>query len=566
MRLIYYLFITFRVAFLLAFLAGALSGLCGIGLIGLIPSTLNSSNASLFVQEWLGWIFSSLCLSLFLSRVVTNLLLTHLGQTTVFRLRMQLAQKILRVPLRRLQEIGVPRLFALLTDDIASIAGACELLPLILINAAIVLSCLAYLGWLSRQVFMLMVGMIGFGILIFRLAQRKALGNLQAAREQNDMFFFHMRGLTEGIKELKLRRAGQESFISESLEATAAAYRSYYMTGMGVYVLASNWGNGLFYVALGLILFILPEWSSISSEILTGCVLAIIYMMAPLAVIMTNLPILGRAGIALNKIEEFDRQLSAHSDDGVADNAWTRPSSGQLEFIGVAHRYHRENDDRCFSLGPIDLTLQAGELVFLVGGNGSGKTTLALLLMGLYSPEGGAIRLNGESITEANREYYRQHFSVVFSDFYLFESLLGFENRELDNKAREYLRQLQLDHKVEIEGGRFSTLNLSQGQRKRLALLVAYLEDRPFYIFDEWAADQDPVFKKIFYTDILSSLKARGKTVVVITHDDGYFHMADRCLRLEDGKIVEIFVPGAKGNFEEALLSRVRAGQYAGVQ
>ncbi|WP_081881729.1 cyclic peptide export ABC transporter [Nitrosococcus oceani] len=573
MHLIGYLLKGYRAIFALSILAGILSGLSGVGLIYLISLSLDSSKTLLFIRDWLGWIFFGLCLMLVLSRVVTNLLLAHLGQTTVFQLRMQLTRQILRVPLRRLQEIGVPRLFALLTDDVASIAGACELLPLLLINFAIVASCLVYLGWLSWSVLILIGAMIGFGVLSFRIAQRKALRDLQAAREQNDILFSHMRGLTEGIKELKLRRAGRKSFVSESLEPTAAAYRRHYMAGMGLYVLASNGGNGLFYVAVGLILFVLPEWSYLSSEVLTGCVLAIIYMMAPLSVIMTNLPVLGRAGIALNKIKEFGRQLSAHSDDGVADSACTKPSSGQLEFRGVTHRYHREDDDRCFALGPIDLTLRPGDLVFLVGGNGSGKTTLALLLMGLYAPESGAIRLNGEPITDTNREYYRQYFSVVFSDFYLFESLLGFESRELDNKAREYLTQLQLDHKVKIEDGRFSTLNLSQGQRKRLALLVAYLEDRPFYIFDEWAADQDPVFKKIFYTEILSSLKARGKTVVVITHDEGYFHVADRCLRLEDGKITEIFVPGAKGNSEKALPSRVReeaceqgAEQYAGAR
>lgn len=572
MHLIYYLFRTFCAAFLLALLAGALSGLSGIGLVGMIPLTLNSSNAPLFVQNWLEWIFFGFCLLLVLARVATNLLLAYLGQTTVFELRMQLTRQILRVPLRRLHEIGVPRLFALLTDDVASITRACELLPLLFINFAIVASCLAYLGWLSWPVLMLVGAMIVFGVLSFRIAQRKALRDLQAAREQNDVLFSHMRGLTEGIKELKLRRAGRKSFVSENLEPTAAAYRRHYMASTGLYALASNGGNGLFYVVLGLILFILPERSSLSFEVLTGCVLAIIYMMAPLSVIMNNLPVLVRAGIALNKIEEFGRQLSAHSDDGMAASVCTQPFSGQLEFRGVAHRYHQEDDDRCFALGPIDLMLRPGELIFLVGGNGSGKTTLALLLTGLYSPESGTIRLNGEPITKANLEYYRQHFSVVFSDFYLFESLLGFENSELD-KAREYLTQLQLDHKVKIEDGRFSTLNLSQGQRKRLALLVAYLEDRLFYVFDEWAADQDPVFKKIFYMEILPSLKAKGKTVVVITHDDGYFHVADRCLRLEDGKITEIFVPGARSNSEKALPSRVReeageqgAEQYAGAR
>ena len=178
----------------------------------------------------------------------------------------------------------------------------------------------------------------------------------------------------------------------------------------------------------------------------------------------------------------------------------------------------------------------AGELVFLIGGNGSGKTTLAKLLVGLYVPEAGEIRWHGQSITDDNRESYRQHFSAVFSDFYLFDSLLGLDTVKLDTRARDYLVQLQLNHKVQVEDGRLSTLDLSQGQRKRLALLTAYLEDRSFYVFDEWAADQDPLFKQFFYLQLLPELQARDKTVLVITHDDQYFHMADRCLKLEEGK------------------------------
>jgi putative ATP-binding cassette transporter len=175
--------------------------------------------------------------------------------------------------------------------------------------------------------------------------------------------------------------------------------------------------------------------------------------------------------------------------------------------------------------------------VFIVGGNGSGKSTLAKLITGLYIPEAGEIRLDEELITEQNREWYRQHFSVVFSDFYLFDELWGLENSGLDSKVQEYLKVLQLDHKVKVTNGKFSTTALSQGQRKRLALLTAYLENRPIYLFDEWAADQDPAFKKIFYTELLTKLRDQGKTVLVISHDDRYFHLADRIVKLEYGKV-----------------------------
>jgi putative ATP-binding cassette transporter len=192
-----------------------------------------------------------------------------------------------------------------------------------------------------------------------------------------------------------------------------------------------------------------------------------------------------------------------------------------------------------FTLGPIDLSFRAGEIVYLIGGNGSGKTTLAKILVGLYKPESGRILLNGNAVGEGDWDGYRQYFSMVFGDFFLFDSLLGMRGTNLDGRAQQYLRHLQLDHKVSIKDAAFSTLDLSQGQRKRLALLVAYLEDRPFYVFDEWAADQDPLFRDVFYQQLLPELKAKRKTVLVITHDDHYFHLADRCIKLDYGQIVE---------------------------
>jgi putative pyoverdin transport system ATP-binding/permease protein len=194
-------------------------------------------------------------------------------------------------------------------------------------------------------------------------------------------------------------------------------------------------------------------------------------------------------------------------------------------------------DEQGFLLGPIDLKMQSGELVFIVGSNGSGKSTLAKLIVGLYTPQAGEIYLNGTPITAVNVEWYRQHFATTFADVYLFDSYLGFDNPQLDRTVAKYLKDLQLDHKVSISNGILSTTNLSQGQRKRLALLTALLDDRPIYLFDEWAADQDPAFRKIFYEQTILQLKERGKLVIVITHDDRYFHLADRLLHLNYGRV-----------------------------
>jgi putative ATP-binding cassette transporter len=247
-----------------------------------------------------------------------------------------------------------------------------------------------------------------------------------------------------------------------------------------------------------------------------------------------------RANIAMGKVESLGLSLmDAAKKEAPAkeEEPEAGPDWESLELVGVTHTYHRERENTTFTLGPIDLTFRPGELTFLIGGNGSGKTTLAKLITGLYSPEEGEIRFDGRPVTDENRDDYRQFFSVVFYDFFLFEKLLGLGVSRLDERAREYLAQLQLDHKVQVKDGALSTIDLSQGQRKRLALLTAFLEDRPFYIFDEWAADQDPIFRDIFYLELLPELKSKGKTVLVISHDDRYYHLGDRVIKLDYGKI-----------------------------
>jgi putative ATP-binding cassette transporter len=303
------------------------------------------------------------------------------------------------------------------------------------------------------------------------------------------------------------------------------------------FVIAHGWTHLFLVLLVGLVLLGMPALQEMRAETLTGYVLTIFYLMGPLREIMNSIPIFSRANISLQKVEQLDLAPVTRGE-AMAPRASVRAWQ-QLELRGGVFTYDHQEGDGNFSLGPIDITLHPGDLVFVVGGNGSGKSTLAKLLTGLYPLEAGELRLDGQLITDENREWYSEHFSVVFSDFYVFESLLGLVSPGLDAQAKDYLVQLQLDHKVEVHNGVLSTTALSQGQRKRLALLTAYLEDRPIYIFDEWAADQDPEFKELFYVQLLPELKARGKAVLVISHDDRYFHLADRALKLEYGKPVD---------------------------
>jgi putative ATP-binding cassette transporter len=417
------------------------------------------------------------------------------------------------------------------------IAQALSNVPLLCMNVVIVAGCLGYLGWLSWRVLLGVLGFMACGVAVFQLLMKRALQHVAAGRRQWDVLFKHLRALVDGTKELKLHASRREAFLSGALEPSAGTLRRHMVTSNSVYAAASSWGHVLIFVLVGLLLFALPGGGPGRLHTTLGYVLIILYMMSPMEFILAVMPTLSRADVALKTIEQLGLRL--RDEAGVAASRAEAPAAswGRLELIGVTHSYYNECEDDVFALGPIDLSFDPGELVFLVGGNGSGKTTLAKLLTGLYTPEGGEIRMGGRPITDENREAYRQFFSVVFSDFYLFDSILGLDAEGLDARARSYLAQLQLQHKVKVTGAELSTTDLSQGQRKRLALLTAYLEDRPFYLFDEWAADQDPVFKKVFYLQILPELKERGKTVLVITHDDHYFSVADRIVKLDYGRI-----------------------------
>jgi putative ATP-binding cassette transporter len=321
------------------------------------------------------------------------------------------------------------------------------------------------------------------------------------------------------------------------MRVTLSSFRDLQLAVSRIFVSAASWGSLLFFIAVGIILFVIPHYFAISHSSSVAFVMVILFMMTPLQLLLNFVPMLVGANVAVQKIERLGLSLLEISEEGgPAVPLAGGPSWEQVELVGVSHTYRGE-EDNVFALGPLDLTIRRGEVIFLVGGNGSGKTTLAKLLIGLYAPEAGEIRLDGQPITNQNREEYRQKFSVVFSDFFLFESLLGLGSPSLDDEARRYLEQLHLKHKVRVQGGKLSTTELSQGQRKRLALLNAYLEDSPIFLFDEWAADQDPEFKKVFYYQLLPELKRRGKTVVAISHDDGFYHVGDRIIKLSEGQV-----------------------------
>jgi len=538
MNLIKFVLRTCRGTMIATALCALVSGACNAGLIAVVNTTLNNPAAS---TALLVLAFAGLGLGKIATGFLSQLMLTRFSQATIANLRQDLVRRILKVPLRQIEQIGAPKLMVALTDDIFNITQALLGMPVLAMNLAILLGGAAYLGWLSWKVLVILSFFILVGALTYRLLINSGFRSLFLAREEEDKLFSHFRGLTEGIKELKLHRNRRGVFLNDNIRTATENFQRHNVTAESHFIFAQSWNHLLFYALIGLMVFTLPHFEQMRKETMTGYVITTLYLMGPLAGVLSSLSVFGRANVAFEKVHELGVTLAAKPEQDLSLSNRLEPDGvfKSLELIGVTHSYHHEKEDNHFLLGPISLSFRPGELVFLAGGNGSGKSTFAKIVTGLYPPEGGEIRLNGRLITDRNRDDFRQLFSAVFSDFYLFESLLGLHSANLDAQAQEYLVQLHLEHKVTVRNGVLSTTALSQGQRKRLALLTAYLEDRPFYVFDEWASDQDPWFKEIFYTQLLPELKARDKTVLVITHDDRYFHLADRLHKLDYGKLID---------------------------
>ncbi|HYG24752.1 MAG TPA: cyclic peptide export ABC transporter [Verrucomicrobiae bacterium] len=535
MKLLRFIWVNCRGMMVLTTIAAAVSGACNAGLIALVNIALTGpARAATFIVG----AFIAVGVGKLASNFYAQAMLARYSQGVVADLRRSLVRKVLTVPLRALEEVGTPRVLVALTDDVNSITNALLAVPIVTVNVAILLGGAAYLGWLSWQVLLGVCVMIVLGGIGYRLIMTSAFHHLHLAREQEDTLYGHFRALTEGIKELKLHRNRRNAFLLDDVQNTTAAYQRHTVAAEMRFIVSQNWTHLLYFALIGLILFLLPTLVPMTRETLTGYVVTTLYLMGPLSGAISSISLFGRANVALQKIESVGISLAEKSTEVCPLEKSAPPRDfKKLELCNIVHTYRHEKDDSQFTLGPINVRFHPGELVFLVGGNGSGKSTLAKIITGLYIPEAGEIRLDGIPVTDQNRDDYRQVFSAIFSDFYLFDKLIGIGSDERDNRAAEYLEQLHLSHKVKVTNGTLSTTSLSQGQRKRLALMTAYLEDRPFYLFDEWAADQDPHFKNVFYTQLLPELKARGKTVLVISHDDKYFHVADRVIKLDYGKL-----------------------------
>ncbi|MBS0846858.1 multidrug ABC transporter permease/ATP-binding protein [Citrobacter sp. JGM124] len=530
MELLRVVYQQYRWPFLVVILLSLISAALGIGLIAFISKRLiETPDLSLSVlPEFLG-----LLLALMAVTLASQLALTTLGHHFVYRLRSELMKRIMDTPVARVEQLGGATLLAGLTSDIRNITIAFVRLPELVQGVILTVGSVIYLGWLSPRMLSVtavwvMVTIGGGYILVSRVYK-----HLAVLREVEDSLYDDYQTVIEGRKELALNQERGEWIYHQTYTPHAIRYRQHIIRADTYHLSAVNWSNIMMLGAIGLVFWMANSLGWSDGNVAAAFALTLLFLRTPLLSAVGALPTLLSAQVAFNKLNAF--QLAPYSSSFTTSLPATEWQT--LEMRNVVFQY----EDNNFRVGPINLTLKRGELVFLIGGNGSGKSTLAMLLTGLYQPVSGGIYLDGLPVTADNQQAYRKLFSAVFTDVWLFDKLLGAEGKEANpDVVADWLAYLKMTDKLELKNGRILNLKLSKGQRKRVALLLALAEEREIILLDEWAADQDPHFRREFYQVLLPLMQQRGKTIFAISHDDHYFTHADRLLEMRQGHLSEL--------------------------
>jgi putative ATP-binding cassette transporter len=519
---------------------GMLGGLSITTLLALINQALHSTAG---LSQGVVLAFAGLCLMALLSSILSDIGTNHVGQHIIAKLRKELGEKVLSAPIEQIERFRSHRLIPVLTHDVDTISDFAFAFAPLAISLTVTLGCLGYLAMLSWPIFLLMLVAIAIGTGAQYVARSHGMKGFLAARDAEDELQKHYNAIAQGAKELRIHRPRRQRMFRQRIQGTADHICDTQIRAINIFVVAKTFGSMLFFVVIGLALAMQSYWPSADKTVMSGFVLVLLYMKGPLEHLVGTLPIVSRAQVAFRRIAELAEQFSSPEPHLLLEDNGSKPDTiRSLELHDVQYTFPPVEGSEAFRLGPVNLRIEQGDIVFIVGENGCGKTTLIKLLLGLYPPQQGEIRLDDQAVTAENRDDYRQLFTTIFADYYLFDDVVQGDTHIPDD-ANRYLKRLEIAHKVSVQDGAFTTTDLSTGQRKRLALINAWLEERPVLVFDEWAADQDPTFRRIFYTELLPDLKRLGKTIIVISHDDRYFDMADQLVRMEAGRVMSEAMP-----------------------
>lgn len=465
---------------------------------------------------------------------------TEIVEEILLRLRVRIADKIRQADLLSLERIDQAEIFNLLTSQARLISEAAGSLSSALQSSIMLLFAALYLAIISVPAFIFCTVLLGATVPAYMRRMRGANEWIQKTSDQEVEVFSTIRDLLDGFKEVKLNENRSRDLMVD-IAGEAATLRALKVKTADMFNMNYIAAYGAFYFMIAAVIFLLPRLVTLAPADMLKVMMTVLFIIGPLGTVIVGIQSLSKSNVAVSNMvlleERLDRFMQGRHDEAGAPAAPT--DFTELRMEAIAFHYVDRDGNEVFRVGPLDFAVRKGEVVFIMGGNGSGKTTFLKLLTGLYPPDSGRLLVDGVAVGPGGMRAYRARFSAIFADFYLFRKLYGLANVDAEVVQR-LLVQFRLQDKTAFAGDRFTNLDLSTGQRKRLAMIVALLEDRPIYVFDEWAADQDPEFRRYFYEELIPELVARGKTIIAVTHDDRYLHAADRVVKMELGQIVSV--------------------------
>lgn len=458
----------------------------------------------------------------------------------VRKVRVRITDKILKAELQALEKLGKAEIFTAISNQTMTVSQS----GTIIINACqstiMIVACLLYITWLSFIAGIVIIVAVILGTSLYISHRKEVITEFMAAMDKEREFFTILDGIFKGFKEIKVfKKRGDDIFAhAQEIAAEAEAKKINISEKLTVDYMFSQ---VFFYSLIGVIVFVLPEITTMKSETLLKLTASILFIIGPLDSLVGSSPIFSRATAAIENLYKLEKSLEEASVEAQVKGKPKIKKFVPFQNItleNVVYKYKDKEDQPLFTVGPINLSIRQGEILFIVGGNGTGKTSLLRLITGLYSPQEGTLKLDEKKISLPDYPNYRELYSVIFWDFHLFDRLYGLLDSD-EERVNELLIKMQVEEKTEYEEGRFTNLELSTGQKKRLALIISILEDKEIFIFDEWTADQDPPFRKHFFEVLIKDLQKKGKTIIAVSHDDRYFHLADRVIKMEDGQVLE---------------------------
>lgn len=509
-----------------------LAGLSNVLLLAILNTSAEHASNSEF--RLMGVLLFALCLLIYiLSQKYVWRIGTEVGEGLIEKIRNRLFKKIAGCHFESLEKIGQAELYTAINQHTYTLSLSSLPIVVSLQSLVIITFTTLYLAYLSLLAFALAIAFMLIAAWIsYQRSQKtnKALDNAIASEQD---VHYSLSDLLEGFKEIKLNHSREKDLIRFASQLAGFAkdnrIQANFDMAINFIIIQSS-----FYFLIAVLVFLVPQLSiSAYPDTVIKIVTAGLFLMGPVSNIFAWMPTFTNADKSLALIEKTE-QLLEKNQEQIKTDCSLFSSFEQLSLHGLCHHYRDEFDSISFSTGPIDLQIKNNEILFITGGNGSGKSTLIKLLLGLYQPCEGQIRLNNTRISAGNIFAYRNLFTAILSDYHLFSRTYGIQKID-QQRTDELLIRMGLQEKTALINGEFNTVNLSTGQKKRLALIISILEDRPVMIFDEWAADQDPQFRKVFYHEILPELKADGKTIIAVTHDEKYFDCCDRHFHMDEG-------------------------------